>query len=200
MTRNRLSTAFIVAAGLLLPTAAVAQTYDFGVDSKFVNIAFESRMDVEDILGVSHSITGTASLAPGAGSFDFKVPVDSLRTGIDLRDEHLRSEYWLDAKKYPAIAFKGSRIKSLGGDRYEVSGTFSLHGVGKPLTVTVEATRIGRELAVKAGMKEANWLRVRAEFEVKLSDFGVAIPDMAAAKVSDSWKVRLSLFAMETAK
>jgi polyisoprenoid-binding protein YceI len=169
------------------------------VDSKFVNISFESKMDVEDIVGTSRSVSGTARLGSN-GSFDIVVPVESLRTGIEMRDEHLRGEYWLNAAKYPEIRFHGTGIKDLGGGVYEVSGKFALHGVEKPLVVKVQVANIPAAKAAAVGMENANWIRVRASFKVKLSDFGVKVPDMAAAKVSDEWSISLSLFGKEVGK
>ncbi|MBM4373269.1 MAG: hypothetical protein FJ098_16555 [Deltaproteobacteria bacterium] len=43
-------------------------------------------------------------------------------------------------------------------------------------------------------MGKVAWVRIRGEFQVRLSDFGVTIPAMAAAKVNDLWTVRVSLF------
>jgi len=190
-------TASLVILLVSAATPVLGQEYDFAVESKYVNIAFESKGDVEDILGTARAISGTARVSPGSASFELTVPVDLLRTGIDLRDEHLRSEFWLDAKKNPHISFKGTSIKAIGRQKYEVAGTFSMHGVEKPLRLTVEAIRVPKERAVKAGMKEANWLRVRTEFKVKLSDFNVEIPAIAEGKVNDEWTVRVSLYAME---
>jgi len=178
----------------VIPLTSHAEEYSFDVEAKFVNISFESKMDLEDILGTSHSVAGHANLA-GNGSFEVKVPVDSLRTGIEMRDEHLRSSHWLDAEKYPHIIFKGSRIEDKGKGKYEVAGKLYVHGVEKNLTVTVDARKIDGSKSKRFGLGDNGALRVRAEFEIKLSDHGVHIPEMAAAKVSDVWTVKLSLFA-----
>lgn len=186
---------------VLLAVAAPlkAQEYSFAVDSKFVNITFESKMDVEDIVGTSRTIAGTAKLGKAA-SFDITVPVDSLKTGIDMRDEHLRGGYWLDSAKFPNVRFYGASIKDLGGGTYEVAGKFVLKGVEKAMTVKVAVAQIPADKAGAVGMDKVNWVRVRASFKIKLSDFGIKIPDMAAAKVSDEWTVSLSIFGKEVAK
>ncbi len=195
MLRYAMVLSAVATLSFIAPSAARAQTYDFGVESKFVNITFESKADVEDILGTSASISGTVRLDPkGSGSFRLVVPVASMKTGIDLRDEHLRSAYWLDAEKYPNIVFEGEKLRKLAEGKWEVAGKFSLHGVTKPLTVTVDTSVIPKERAAKANMGEVEWLRVRGEFSVRLSDFGVKIPDGVVGKVNDSWTVRVSLF------
>ena len=188
----------VLAGGLLLPAASHAQTYSFTVHSKLVNIAFESRMDIEDILGTTHSVRGYVKRsASGAITFDLKVPVASLRTGIALRDKHLRSAMWLNAAAHPYIRFHGKRARALGRGRYKVSGTFSMRGVSRPLTLTLRVKQIPASVAARAGLGKGSWLRVRGRFQVQLSHFGIRIPGMAAAKVNDLWTVKVSLFARQ---
>jgi polyisoprenoid-binding protein YceI len=192
--------ALALATLFLLPAVATAQEYSFDVDPKLVVITFESRMEIEDILGTTHTVSGTARLDPKGGSFRIEVPVDSLRTGIDMRDQHLRSDAWLDAAQFPTIRFEGQDIRKEGDTKASVSGTFTLHGVSKPLSVTLDIRRIPSEQGTKLGLAEGDWVRIRGEFPVKLSDFGVTIPSMAAAKVSDVWTVKVSLFGRATGK
>lgn len=185
-------------AVMALPAPAGATRYSFGVHPKFVNISFESRMDIEDIFGSTHSISGWLQLtSKNNGSFRLEVPVESLKTGIDLRDEHLRSETWLNAAKYPNLLFEGNSLRALGNNRYKVTGTFSAHGKKKKLAVVVLATPIPKAKAAKLGLGDANWVRIRGSFTINLKDYGIKIPKMAAAKVNDQWTVKVSLFAKE---
>lgn len=188
---------YMFLAILAVPVTSNAQEYDFAVHSKFVNITFESRMDVEDIIGTSNSITGVLSLKGDSGKFKLAVPVDTLKTGIAMRDDHIRSEHWLNSAKYPNISFSGASVTDQGEGKYEVAGKFIIKGVEKATAVQVQTRKIPASLAKKLNMGEGSWLRVRAEFKVKLSDYGVKIPDMAAAKVNDEWTVKVSLFAKE---
>ncbi len=183
---------------LSLPGVSRAQTYSFDVHPKLVNISFESRMDVEDILGTSNKVSGYVKRSDtGRYAFAFKVPVASLRTGIAMRDKHLRSPTWLDAARHPHIEFSGKRVKPLGKGRYRVSGTFTMHGVSRPLSVVLRVRKIPASVAARAGLGKGNWLRVRGSFEVRLSRHGIKIPEMAAAKVKDRWTVKISLFARQ---
>ncbi len=180
----------------LLPLHASAEQYTFDTHSKYVNITFESRMPIEDIVGTTHSLKGKLSGSEERGwRFELVVPVSSLRTGVDLRDEHLRSEMWLDAARHPEITFAGKEVKRLAPNRFRVKGDLTLRGVTRPLTLEVQARKIPMEQARAAGLGSEEWLRLRGDFTVRLSDFGVKIPGMAAAKVNDAWTVRLSLFA-----
>jgi len=184
----------ILALALAIPATVQADEYSFDVNAKFVNISFISEMEVEDILGTSNVIKGSVDLAKG--TFKLEVPVASLKTGIDMRDDHLRSEMWLDAANNPNLIFEGSKIDDLGGGKYKISGKFYARGTAKDLSVVVNLKKIAAAKASKVGLGDGGAIRVRGEFNLKLSDFGVKIPGMAAAKVNDEWTVKISLFGV----
>ncbi len=178
----------------LVPLSVQAKEYSFDVNGKYVNITFESNMAVEDIVGTTNTVTGSFNwISEEKGSFELKVPVATLKTGIEMRDDHLKSEGWLNEKKNPYIVFKGDKIKKIGETSYELTGSFDLAGKSVEKTISVDIREVPQSLVGNLG--GGSWIRVRGEFAVKLSDHGVKIPDMAAAKVNDTWKVKISLFA-----
>ncbi len=183
---------------LALGTARAADTtYHFGTSSQRTNITFESQTGFETVLGSTNQISGTVTgdLQKGTGSIAVEVPVSTLKTGIDMRDEHLRSPMWLDAQKYPKITFTSTSARRLRGNTWEVRGTFSLHGVSRDVVVKAEVRPVPEATAKAAGLEEGDWVKLSVPFTVKLSDFGVMIPPMAAAKVNDLWTVKLVAWA-----
>lgn len=185
----------------LLPPLALAEEFHVGHDPKFVNITFESQADVETIVGKTSQATGAVQVqfdgaSVTSASVSISVPVESLRTGIELRDEHLRQKEWLDAARFKEISFVSRSVKPLeGGKKFEVVGDFSLHGVTKELKVVVEMKVIPEASSKKAGFPAGKWLKFATDFPVKLSDYGVAIPNGVVAKVSDTWTVKMVLIA-----
>jgi polyisoprenoid-binding protein YceI len=199
-TKSRIGlTALLVFASLTAVTSAIAAeaTYHFGVSEQNTNITFESETDFETILGSTREVQGTAvvDFDRGLASTTLEVPVASLRTGIDLRDEHLRSKMWLDADKYPTISFASSAARKIDDARWEVTGTFSMHGVSHELTTIVDVRTIPADVANSAGLGKGDWIRITVPFEVVLSDFGVEIPKKPAQRVNDTWKVKIQAFA-----
>jgi|CXWL01.1.fsa_nt_gi polyisoprenoid-binding protein YceI len=185
-------------AGLLQVGAASAaeRTFAVGGEDKNSNITFESETDFETILGHTNTASGqvVADLESGSASVDVRVPVATLDTGIELRNKHLQSGDWLDAKKYPDLRFVSRSAKKLDDGSWEIAGDFSLHGVTKPLTIRAQVKPIPADAAKAAGLGKGDWLRVSTPFEVKLSDFGIEVPSKVAGRVSDTWKVKLNLF------
>ena len=186
-------------AGLAFGPSPDETTFYVGHHTKFVNITFESQADIETIIGTTMVAKGTikADLEKGTGSVTLSVPVASMKTGIDMRDEHLRSKDWLDAAKFPDITFVSKKVEAAkdAKNRVTVTGDFSMHGVTKEMTVTVEWKELPAEAVQKAKFPEGRWLKYSTEFDVKLSDHGVKIPDFVVGKVSETWKVKISLFA-----
>ncbi len=63
---------------------------------------------------------------------------------IDAKDQatiqtHMQ-EMTLETKKYPEIEFRSTRIEPIADGRWKVDGDLSLHGVTKPVTLTVKQT------------------------------------------------------------
>lgn len=67
--------------------------------------------------------------------FDITMKTASISTDDAKRDAHLKSEDFFDAAKYPLISFKGRKFNQVSGNRYTVTGDFTMHGVTKTLTL-----------------------------------------------------------------
>lgn len=199
MTYRRLLTPSSLALACLLTATTVSaaeRTFAAGGEDKNSNITFESETDFETILGHTNTASGhvVADLDAGSASVEVSVPVASLDTGIALRNKHLQSSDWLDAKKFPDLRFVSRSARKLDDGAWEVGGDFTLHGVTKPITVRAQVKAIPAEAAKAAGLGKGDWLRVSTPFEIKLSDYGVEVPSKVAGRVSDAWKVKLNLF------
>jgi polyisoprenoid-binding protein YceI len=67
------------------------------------------------------------------------VGLDSLNTGIELRDKHMKERY-LETHKYPQAVFTVARSKIKVPGETEVEGKLDLHGVSKPIKVHYSAS------------------------------------------------------------
>jgi polyisoprenoid-binding protein YceI len=74
---------------------------------------------------------------PEASSVDVTVQMASIRTHNEQRDNDLRGSNILEIDKYPTMTFKSTEIKSIGEDRYELTGDLTIKGNTKPVTFTV---------------------------------------------------------------
>jgi polyisoprenoid-binding protein YceI len=183
-----------MALGSVPPTTGATYRFEGGQN---VNITFQSETALETVFGTTSELLGIveADLEAGTARVDLSVPVASLRTGIELRDEHLRSAAWLDAARYPEIRFASDQARRDKNRRWSIQGQFTLHGITRNLDVTAEVRQVPAAAAAKAGLADGEWIRITVPFQVRLADFGIRIPESAMGKVSEIWDVRIQAFA-----
>jgi polyisoprenoid-binding protein YceI len=102
----------------------------------------------------------------GAG-ITFTIDAESVTTHNERRDEHLRSDIFLDVAHFPQIAFNGQLEKS--GADYVLAGDLSLRGVTRNIQLAVEmtGTGMGRHGDVRAGFG--------LQGKISRKDFGITL-------------------------
>ncbi|WP_214073302.1 YceI family protein [Mucilaginibacter sp. dw_454] len=90
---------------------------------------------------------------PETGTIEATLDVNSVNTDNDLRDNHLRSDEFFDATKYPSIVMKSISIKHKGGDKYVGQFNLTIKNQTKqfemPFTYDTDAT----SATFKGGLK-----------------------------------------------
>lgn len=193
---------------LLLSVSLIAQT--FSVDSKDGRnqAQFISDAPFEKIVGLSSGLDATVMINKNDITKNpmgkVKVSIKNIKTGIDLRDEHLRSEMWLNADKYPYAEFQLTGIKNASSNKLEdgkrvnatLTGKFSVHGITKNIEVPAKLTYYKESERTKA-KTNGNLLVANADFSIKLSDYGVKIPSMVVGKVDEEVKITTNFVASD---
>lgn len=173
------------------------QTFNF--EDKRNQLKFFRTTPLEDITGISNAVKGKVTINVSdiktmKGSIS--IPVSSLKTAIDLRDEHLRSENWLDADNYPEITFaikKVSDVKVAADNKLEakVTGDFTAHGITKEVVADVSITYLDASEQTKQ-YAPGDLLGVQAKFNIALSDFEVENM-IVGQKVSENIEITATL-------
>ena len=70
-------------------------------------------------------------------SIDFEALINSITTGNDQRDGHLKSDDFFAAEKYPKLTFKSTAIQKLDEETYNLTGNLTIRDVTKPVTLKV---------------------------------------------------------------
>jgi polyisoprenoid-binding protein YceI len=73
-----------------------------------------------------------------AANIKVTISVKSIDTGNEDRDGHLRSGDFFEADQYPNMVFESKSIKKKSDEEYDVTGNFTIKGVTKEETLTVE--------------------------------------------------------------
>lgn len=172
---------------LLLAAPLLAQVKTFRVDDNHTVIGFKASTLLFDVPGrftrFKADIQGDPATLEGA-SVRLDIDTRSISTANGKRDEHLRSDDFFDAAKYPKITFTSKEVRR-DGDRVIVRGSLAMHGVTRDLELPFQAAE---------GMNGADvrtW-SYRATLPLDRLDYGVGA-DSVAAKISLKRQVELDL-------
>jgi polyisoprenoid-binding protein YceI len=72
----------------------------------------------------------------------------SIDTGIDRRDNHLRSVDFFEVEKFPEIKFESNRIEKRGKS-FIAHGTLTMHGVAKEIALPFSVTGSNKDATGK---------------------------------------------------
>jgi polyisoprenoid-binding protein YceI len=78
-----------------------------------------------------------------SGVLDIKIQADSVNTGSGMKDDKLRSKDFFDVKQDPLITFHSTKLTQTGPNTFDVLGTFTIRGVSKPETLTLNLSGKG---------------------------------------------------------
>jgi polyisoprenoid-binding protein YceI len=134
--------------------------------------------------GSLKGLKGTINFNPAdvaSSSFSVSVDVNTINTGVDARDNHLKEEEYFDVKKYPVITFSSANIKK-DENGYLVTGNLTIKGVTKAVSFpfTVE--------------NQNNGILLNGNFSINRKDFNVG---GSSAVLGNSVNVSLKVFAIK---
>jgi polyisoprenoid-binding protein YceI len=119
-------------------------TGDYTIDTAHSRMGFVARHAmVAKVRGGFDEFEGSAHIdgdQPENSSGSVTIQAKSIDTRNKQRDDHLRSNDFLDMDNHPEITFVSSAIKALGDDKFTVSGDLSIRGVSKPVEIEFEYT------------------------------------------------------------
>jgi polyisoprenoid-binding protein YceI len=181
---------------IILLMAGVVFCGEYQVDKDKKNmVKFISDAPIEDIEGITDRIDGylywEGSDYTNNSEIYLEVDLNSLDTGIGLRNRHMRENY-LETDRFPITHFKGKVINGAASNDSTVSieaeGVIFIHGVEKPINVKGSL------------IKKGNGFRIKTNFEVKLSDFQVEIPSIMFYKIDEIMDLVLDFYVKENIK
>lgn len=120
----------------------------WNVDVTHTNVGFSVRhMMVSNVRGNFTGIEGKVEGDPQNltdAKIHFKIDTNTINTNNEDRDNHLRSDDFFDAEKFPHITFDSTEIVETGEDEYDVTGDLTVKDVTKKTTFKVTRTGSGK--------------------------------------------------------
>ncbi|MBP1676977.1 MAG: YceI family protein [Bacteroidetes bacterium] len=93
----------------------------------------------------------------------------SINTGVERRDNHLRSADFFDAEKYPELTFVSTSAKKISDKKFTLTGNLTIHGVTRPITLDVD---YNGSIVNPMSKKEVFGFHITGS--LKRSDYGIA--------------------------
>jgi len=175
------------------PTRA-AQTY--AIDKMHSEVTFQVRHLLTKVRGRFTDFSGTVvfdSAHPEQSFASLTVDAASIDTGTTDRDHHLRSDDFFAVDTHPTLTFQSARVVKTGDDTYDVTGTLTIRGIAKEITLPI----------TYLGTAKDPWGNVRAGFETSITlnrkDFGLtwnAALETGGFLVGDDVRISLSIQAV----
>ena len=188
----------VLLTAFLIPAASSVRAVDtYNIDPAHTTVGFAvTHLVINTVRGKFTDFTGSVSL-DGTTVKEAKATIQakSINTGIEKRDNHLRSADFFDVQAHPTITFQAKRVEKKG-DESVVYGDFTIHGVTKEIALPIK---------VKGPIKDP-WgtMRVGLEAKAKINrtDFGLKwnqVLEAGGVMVGDEVEIEINAEAVKAA-
>lgn len=153
----------LVLAGGWRSESAGAGLVSFRIQAEASDVTFKATSRLMNAEGRFHNMSGEIVVDPAditTARVALRVEAPSIDTGIGMRDNHLRSEDFLDARQFPLLTFESTRVEAIGR-RANVFGRLTIHGVTREIAVPVDVD------------VSATALVAGGEFVINRRDYGI---------------------------
>jgi len=147
---------------------------------------FKAEMLLNSYKGESDRLQGTINFE--TGNIAFTVPVKSIKTGKDKRDEHMYE--LLETKKNPNVVFEGNLIDNFDFDKkaeqtVKVKGNFTLGGTTRQIRFNINLEPV------------AKGLQLNASWSLLITDYNLKRPSVVFIKVNDKHDLSVNALLKE---
>lgn len=169
-------------------------------------MTFTSDAPLEFIKGTSNAVVGYAIAGEGGELLagEFQLSIESIDTGIPMRNKHMQSKRWLEAESFPNIVFRIAETTDItlakssdDFSTYDVTliGDMTIKGITREMSIPATITRMPESDRTKVRFP-GDLLAIRCAFPIVLSEFGVGVddPGITAGKVANDLIIETRLF------
>ncbi|MEI6507120.1 MAG: YceI family protein [Bacteroidota bacterium] len=165
----------------------------WSIDASHSEIGFKVRhLVVTNVSGKFNKFDGSIEAINdnfNDAKISFTADVNSINTGDEARDGHLKSDDFFKAEQFPTISFKSTSVQHVSGNDYKIVGDFTMRDVTKTIELSAEY----------GGIMVDPWGNTKSGFEVigkiNRSDFNLkwnVMTEVGGAVVSDEIKIHIN--------
>jgi polyisoprenoid-binding protein YceI len=172
--------AFAGAAALIHARAEEADSFPqpadgqaiYDVDPVHTSVVFHiAHAQLNDVYGFFTEKSGQVLVDeahPENSYVEFTVNMASVNTGVDKRDNDVRSDHYLNVDKFATATFKSTSVTKTGDQQLQIDGVLTFMGISKPLSVSMDING-------PKDSKQGRSFGFSTSFSIKRSDFGAAV-------------------------
>jgi polyisoprenoid-binding protein YceI len=182
----------LLLAGFSAAALAAPATYELDPEHVYPSFEADHFGGVSVWRGKFTKTTGKVVIDREAktGTVDVIIDMSSVSTGLDKLDNHLRSDAaLLDVAKYPTATYKGKLVNFKDGAPTEVQGDLTLHGVTKPVTLTIRSFK-----CMQHPMKKKEFCGADASGAFNREDFGITFGKNFGFKMDVKLAIQVEAF------
>lgn len=160
-----------------LMAAKKSKTEAWVIDQAHTKVGFEiSHLIISSVEGKFNDFKGEIMFDPhnrtNVKSFKFSTTIEtnSIDTGNEARDKHLRSADFFEVKKHKTITFISKKVTSSDGTKFNVQGDLTIAGKTKPVTIKMKFKGL-------ADAYDISRIAFEGEAEIDRRDFGLTWND-----------------------
>jgi polyisoprenoid-binding protein YceI len=183
---------FPLLAGMLSLAAplAIAQTTTWVPDKNHSEVDFTVlHMGISNVHGKIGNIGGTIVANDSditKSTVNITIDLSTIDTGVSMRDNDLKSDHFFNVAQFPTATFVSTSVAK-SGSGLTITGNLTLHGVTKPVTLTVEGPN-----GPVPGMGNKEHEGFSATTTVSRTAFGIGA-NMPTKMVGDDIKLSIDL-------
>jgi len=144
----------------------------YAIDKAHTEVGFVARHLIgTKVRGRFGEFDGTITIADPIeqSSVEAEVEAVSINTGVEMRDNHIRTNDFLDVPNHPKLVLKTTKLSKRSENEWQLDGDLTIRGVTRPVTFDVEFHGAG------PGMQPGSEvLGLSATAEIDRRDFGVS--------------------------
>lgn len=168
---------------------AAPQTFEIDPTHTFPRFSYNHMGMSKQVLRFNKT-TGTVTLDAAAktAAVDVTIDMNSVDTGTEVFDGHIKGADFLDTTQFPTATFKSTKVVFEGDKPASIEGNLTIKGVTKPVTLKVTSFFNGEH-----PMRKVPTVGADAQTTIKRSEFNAG---KFAPAVSDEVTIEISLEAL----
>lgn len=112
-------------------------TGKYELDIAHTAVEFVARHILTKVRGRFTEFSGWIEIAdnPEDSSAEVEIKTASIQTNTEQRDQHLKSDDFLNVEKWPVMTFRSTAVRPTGGVTFELDGELTIRDVTRPVTL-----------------------------------------------------------------